>query len=118
MIPALALILCFQLFGELVSHGLRLPLPGPVIGLTALIAAGMFRPAIIDFLRPAARGLLSNLSLFFVPAGVGIVSHLGLFSQNALGIVAALTISTILAIAVGAVTFSVVARVLGNTADD
>ena len=118
MIPALALILCFQLFGEMVSRGLGLPLPGPVIGLVVLIVAGMLRPGIIDFLRPAARGLLGNLSLFFVPAGVGIVAHLRLFSHNALGITAALTLSTILAIAVGAVTFLVVANLLGNKADD
>lgn len=110
MIPALAIILCFQLVGETISRGLGLTLPGPVIGLVLLVLAGSLRPALIEYLRPAALGLLGNLSLFFVPAGVGVVAHLGQFSDNAIGIVVALVVSTILAIAAGALVFCQVAR--------
>lgn len=114
MIPALAIILCFQLIGEVLSHGLALSLPGPVVGLVLLISAGMLRPALIDFLRPAATGLLGNLSLFFVPAGVGIVAHLGQLRDNVLGIGLALVLSTVLAIAAAALTFVWVAKWLGQ----
>lgn len=114
MIPALALILCFQLIGEILSHGLDLSLPGPVVGLILLIGAGMVRPGLIDFLRPAANGLLANLSLFFVPAGVGIIAHLGQLRHDALGIGLALVASTLLAIAAAALAFVWVARLLGQ----
>ncbi len=110
MIPALAIILCFQLVGETVSRGLGLTLPGPVIGLVLLVVSGIIRPQLIEYLRPAALGLLGNLSLFFVPAGVGIVSHLGQFADNALAIGLALVVSTVLAIGVGALVFCQVAR--------
>lgn len=118
MIPALAIILCFQLVGETVSRGLGLPLPGPVIGLMLLVLTGIIRPQVIEYLRPAALGLLGNLSLFFVPAGVGIVAHLGQFADNAVAIGLAIVGSTVLAIAVGALVFCQVARWTEGRADE
>lgn len=117
MIPALAIILCFQLIGETLSRGLSLPLPGPVIGLVLLVVTGMIWPRVIAFLRPTAMGLLANLSLFFVPAGVGIVAHLGELSHNALGISVALIVSTVLAIMAGALVFTWVAKLTGDKGD-
>ncbi|AGT10333.1 CidA/LrgA family protein [Paracoccus aminophilus] len=115
MIPALALILCFQLLGETISRGLGLTLPGPVIGLVLLVVAGVLRPRLIEFLRPAASGLLANLSLFFVPAGVGIVAHLGQFRDHAFALGVALVVSTVLAIAAGALVFTWVAKLTGQS---
>lgn len=110
MIPALAILLSFQLFGEVAAHGLGLPLPGPVIGLLALVISCSLRPAFAERLRPVVQGLLGNLSLFFVPAGVGVIAHIGDFRSEGLAIVLALTVSTALAIAVGALVFKLVAR--------
>ncbi len=118
MIPALATILCFQLLGETISRGLDLPLPGPVIGLMLLVVGGILRPQMITFLRAAANGLLGHLSLFFVPAGVGIITHLAQFRDNALGISVALVVSTVLAIAVGALVFVGVAKLTGQSETD
>ncbi|MDN3712636.1 CidA/LrgA family protein [Paracoccus cavernae] len=118
MILALATILCFQLIGETISRGLGLPLPGPVIGLMLLVLSGIIRPQLITFLRTAANGLLSQLSLFFVPAGVGIITHLAQFRENALGISVALVVSTVLAIAVGALAFVGVAKLTGQSEVD
>ena len=53
-------------------------------------------------LRGVIGGLLGHLSLFFVPAGVGVVAHLGEFRSDGLAIALALTVSTALAIAVAA----------------
>lgn len=118
MIPALATILCFQLIGETISRGLGLSLPGPVIGLMFLVLGGIIQPRLITFLRTAANGLLGHLSLFFVPAGVGIVAHLAQFRDNALGISVALVVSTVLAIAVGALVFVCVAKLTGQSEID
>ncbi len=115
MIPALAIILIFQLIGEVATRGLGLPLPGPVLGLLLLVLSCSLRPALAEMLRPVVTGLLGNLSLFFVPAGVGIVAHIGEFRSEGLGIVLALTLSTALAIAVGALVFVAVARMTGNS---
>ncbi len=114
MIPALAILLSFQLVGEVATRGLGLSLPGPVLGLLLLVGSCALRPALAEMLRPVVTGLLANLSLFFVPAGVGVIAHLGQFRDDGLAITLALTISTALAIAVGALVFTAVVRWRGG----
>ena len=114
MITALSLILAFQLAGEILSRALDLPLPGPVVGLCLLVAACILRPALADRLRPTAQGLLSHLSLFFVPAGVGVVAHWPVLRDHGIGLALAIMGSTILAIAAGALAFQAVARLTGT----
>ncbi len=118
MVPALAIILAFQLIGEVVSRGAHLPLPGPVLGMVALVAAISLVPRLGTLVRPVAQGLLGHLSLLFVPAGVGVVAHLPTIAAHGPALAVALVVSTLLAIVVGAVAFSLVARVLGSQADD
>ncbi|MDO5630874.1 MAG: CidA/LrgA family protein [Paracoccus sp. (in: a-proteobacteria)] len=117
MLPALAIILGFQLAGEVISRFAGLPLPGPVLGLLLLVASCLIRPALADRLRPVAQGLLAHLSLFFVPAGVGVIAHLPLIRAHGVGLALALILSTVLAIGVGALVFATVAR-LARVPDD
>ena len=96
MVPALALILSFQLAGEVAARGLGLPLPGPVIGMGLMFAFLLLRdsrlglprilpqPLTDGTLESTARGLLMNLSLMFVPAGVGVVGRLDLLRAQGL----------------------------------
>lgn len=118
MIVPLAIILSFQLVGEIAARGLNLPLPGPVVGLLLLVGCCLARPALADQLRMVTQGLLAHLSLFFVPAGVGIIAHGGLIRDYGLALVLAIVISTVLAIAAGAWAFVLVARLTGSEADD
>lgn len=115
MIAALATILGFQLIGEVSSRALNLPLPGPVVGLVLLVGCCLVWPALADRLRPVTQGLLAHLSLFFVPAGVGVVAHLDLIRANGLGLALAIAGSTVLAISAGALAFVAVARITGST---
>ncbi|MTE00964.1 CidA/LrgA family protein [Paracoccus sp. YIM 132242] len=114
MIVALSLILAFQLVGEILSRALDLPLPGPVVGLCLLVLACVLRPALACRLRPTAQGLLAHLSLFFVPAGVGVVAHWPVLRQHGAGLALAIMGSTVLAIAAGALAFQAVARWTGS----
>ncbi len=114
MIPAIALILLFQLVGEVASRALDLPLPGPVLGMVGLLGAMVAIPALGRRLRETAEGLLRHLSLLFVPAGVGVVAHLGVLAQAGPALAVALVVSTVAAIAVGALVFVGVARLTGS----
>ncbi|MBU3031538.1 CidA/LrgA family protein [Paracoccus marinaquae] len=114
MIGTLAIILGFQLVGEVASRALALPLPGPVVGLILLVGSCLLRPALADRIRPATMGLLQHLSLFFVPAGVGIVAHWELLRTHGMGLALAVMGSTVLAIAAGALAFTLVARWTGS----
>lgn len=114
MVPALTLILLCQLAGEVASHALRLPLPGPVLGMGLLLLVMKLSPRMAALVRPVAQVILGNLSLLFVPAGVGIIGHLDLLRAEGPALAVALIGSTVAAIAVGALTFRAVARALGD----
>lgn len=99
-------LLVFQTLGEAIVRLAGLPLPGPVAGMALLCAALLVRRTIPEALAIAADGLARHLSLLFVPAGVGAMLYFRQLADEWMPIVAALVVSTVLAIAVGAVVFS------------
>jgi holin-like protein len=103
MLAALTVLLVCQLVGEITVVALRLPVPGPVVGMALLFAALIVRGAVADQLRDTANGLLRHLSLLFVPAGVGVMAHLGRLTEEWLPITVSLVFSTLLTIAVTAI---------------
>ena len=125
MIPGLALLLLCQLAGETLSRGLGLPVPGPVLGLV-LLFLGLLAYVRLRRVGPevmaatgvgrVADGLLANLALLFVPAGAGVVQHLGLLRDDGLALTAALIGSTALTLGVTASVFVAVARRLAGEA--
>jgi len=102
MLNALTLILCCQLAGELLVTAADLPVPGPVCGMMLMFAGLLVRGGIPDNLAAVADTMLGNLSLLFVPAGVGVMLHLPLMEAEILPLSIALVGSTLLTIAVTA----------------
>ena len=107
MIGGITTLLICQLAGELISRGLHLPVPGPVLGMLMLLIALLIRDRVSKTAgdAPAALGavadaLLGNLGLLFVPAGVGVVLYGPLLARNWAPIAVAIFIGTTLAIAV------------------
>lgn len=89
----MAWLLAMQSLGELLSRGLNLPFPGPVIGMLLLLLA-LRVPAIRAPVAVCANFLLSHLSLLFVPVGVGVMTHLGLLGQYGLRMLVVIVLST------------------------
>ena len=112
MIFHLTVPLCFQLAGEVLSRGLNLPLPGPVLGMALMLVAFIALPRLAEAVRATAQGLLAHLSLLFVPAGVGVVGHLDKLGADGLPVVAAIIASTVLSIVAGVWAFVGVSRLL------
>ncbi len=124
MIEAILILLVSQLAGEALTRGLGLPVPGPVLGMALLFTALQVRAR----LRPDAPGvetlplgavaafLLANLSLLFVPAGAGIMSHAATLAKHGAGLIVALVLSTAVTLAVTALVFVKVAG-LGRRGD-
>lgn len=104
MLSALTLLLLLQLIGEVFVQFFALPVPGPVIGLVLLFTGLLLRGRLGDDLRNAANTLLQHLSLFFVPAGVGVMIHAGRVADEWLALGAALVGSTLLSMAASALT--------------
>lgn len=103
MLGGLTVLLVYQLIGEVLVRLLDVPVPGPVVGLALLFISLLIRrdapPAAI---QQAATGILKHLSLLFVPAGVGVMLHYQRLADEWLPILAALVISTVLTIALTA----------------
>jgi putative effector of murein hydrolase LrgA (UPF0299 family) len=123
MIASLSLILLCQLAGEVMVRGLVLPMPGPVIGLVLLLLLLLARDRFAVLRRgplqgggveSASRGLIANLSLLFVPAGVGVVQKLDLVAQHGIAIAAVLAISVVVTLLVTVATFLAASRLMAR----
>lgn len=110
MIGALSVLLVCQLLGTVLAHAAGWPIPGPVLGLVLLLMFLILRRGPPRALQETAQGLLRNLGLLFVPAGVGIITEFGVLRENALAIAVAIPISTILALSVTGLLMQAFAR--------
>ncbi|MDJ0779196.1 MAG: CidA/LrgA family protein [Gammaproteobacteria bacterium] len=100
MLTYLTLIFCCQLVGELLVSATGLPVPGPVIGMLLLFAGLLLHGSLPADLGRVADALITNLSLLFVPAGVGVMLHLQLLGSELVPISIALVVSTLITIAI------------------
>lgn len=95
----IALLLFCQLTGEVFVVSSGLPVPGPVVGMVLLLLGLVLRGSVPQDLGRVVDGLLSHLSLLFVPAGVGVTLHIAMLREEWLAISLALLSSTLLTIA-------------------
>lgn len=121
MIASLSLILLCQLAGEVFVRGLGLAIPGPVIGLMLLLGMLLARdrfavlargPLQGDGVESVSRVMLANLSLLFVPAGVGVVQKLDLVAEHGVAFLAVLAISVMVTLLVTVATFLLASRLI------
>lgn len=112
MLEALTLILICQLVGEVAVRAAGLPVPGPVLGMLLLLAWLWLRRGISEPLGQTTDSLLGNLSLLFVPAGVGVMLHWTRVQEQWVAITAALVFGTLITLAVTALTMMGVQRLL------
>lgn len=102
MLGYLTVILVCQLIGEAFVVWSGLPVPGPVVGMVLLFAGLLIKGGLPDDLAKVSDTLLTHLSLLFVPAGVGVMLHIGLLGKEWIAISTALVLSTLITIAVTA----------------
>ena len=102
MLVFFIVLLSCQLLGEVIVIAAGLPLPGPVVGMALLFLGLLLKGNIPPGLDSMAEGLLSHLSLLFVPAGVGVMLHAELVGTELLPLAASVIISTMITILVTA----------------
>jgi len=135
MLFFLTLILACQLAGEVLVVATGLPVPGPVVGMVLLFIGLLFHGRLPDGLGGVADAFLNNLSLLFVPAGVsgrqqllslfivvpagvGVMLHVGLIGRDIVAISAALVVSTLITVAVTAAMMTWLGRTDGGGGPD
>ena len=110
MIHGLATLLACQLAGEVAVRAAGLEVPGPVLGMALMAGLLLAFPALWDVVRQTGEGLLAHLSLLFVPAGTGVVTHLDRLGPDGPALIAALVLSTLAGLIVTVLTFAALAR--------
>lgn len=119
MIASLSLILLCQLAGEALVRGTGVPMPGPVIGLMLLLLLLLLRDRFAVLARgplqgggveSTSHGLLANLSLLFVPAGIGVVQKIDLIVDHGVAFLGVLVVSVLITLLVTVTTFIVASR--------
>lgn len=102
MLSSITLLILCQLLGEIVARSLGLAVPGSVIGMVILFAGLCVKGDVPKELNATAKGLLSNLSLLFVPAGVGLMDSIEVIRANWMPIAGTLVLSTAITLGVTA----------------
>jgi holin-like protein len=110
MLPSLTVIVLFEAARDVLQTLLKLPIPGPIIGMALLFVALIGNGRLPDGLDRTASGILCYLPMMFVPAGVGIMAHFDLIRSDWLAICAALVVSSVLAIVITAATMRTIER--------
>ncbi len=101
MLNALTLLILCQFVGEVIARATSLPLPGPVIGLVLLLTMLALRNRAPDpDLTTTSNWLLRHFGLLFVPAGVGVITQLDVLGDNAVALLVAIPVSTLLGLLV------------------
>lgn len=105
-----AVLLTCQLVGEVITRLLHLPIPGPVLGMVILFCGLLVRGHVPQDMGAVTGELLQNLSLLFVPAGVGVMLHASRLADEGAALAVALVASTVLALAAAGLTFQWLVR--------
>lgn len=96
MVKGLFHILLFYFLGEMLSLVLGGLLPGSVLGMVLLFLALYFKVVKPENVKDAATIITKNMAVFFIPAAVGIMVYVELFSKSLMIIASAIVVSTVL----------------------
>lgn len=96
----LLIIFGFSFIGNVISNVFRLPVPGSILGMILLFLALQFKLLEFRHVDEAGSFLINNMTILFLPAGVGIMAKWNLIShfwaQILLIVVAALIINMLI----------------------
>ena len=103
MLTQVFYVLFFYFVGEFISYFINGFVPGSVIGMMLLFVSLAFRWVKPEKVKRISTLLTDNMGLFFLPAGVGLMTSLAVISKYWLFILLASVVSSILVIAVVAI---------------
>lgn len=98
IIVQIGILNIFYYMGVGIVALLHVPLPGSVIGLLLLALALHFKIIKVEYIQDGAGFLIGVLTLFFIPATVGVIDYPELFSTTGLLIMLAVIASTLISI--------------------
>lgn len=104
MMYQIGLLFGVCLLGQAISVFLPIPFPGSVLSMIILFLLLFFRVVKVDHIRQKADFLLKNMSFFFIPAGIGILSSFDMIRSSILPLITVIIVTTILTFGATALT--------------
>ena len=96
MVRGMLILLLFQLLGDFLAQLSGIPVPGSVIGMLLLFLTLALRRGVPDYLEHSAQQILKPLTLYFVPASVGIMTMGPLLAKEGIRIAVVMVLSILL----------------------
>ena len=118
IIKQLSWIFLFSLIGEVLSILIAsfIAIPGSVIGLVLLFLALQLNVLKVEQVDEVGTWLTSNMGIFFVPAGVGLMTNFGVLADTWWQLLIIMVVTTILMMVfVGKVVQSIKGSMMKNT---
>jgi len=104
------IILGIYLLGELLSKSLNLPVPGNILGMVILFILLCTKVIKVDNISTVTNFLLDHLAFFFIPAGVGLMSSIGIIKSTWWQLIVVCLSTTIIIIGVTGIIVQVISR--------
>jgi len=98
IIVQIGILTIFYYMGVGIVSYLHIPLPGSVIGLLLLALSLNFKIIKVEYIQDGAGFLIGILTLFFIPATVGVIDYPELMTFTGLLIILAVIASTLISI--------------------
>lgn len=118
IIKQLSWIFLFSLIGEVLSILIAsfIAIPGSVIGLVLLFLALQLNVLKVEQVDEVGTWLTNNMGIFFVPAGVGLMTNFGVLADTWWQLLIIMVVTTILMMVfVGKVVQSIKGLMMKNT---
>ena len=98
IIVQIGILNIFYYIGVGIVSVLHLPFPASVVGLLLLALSLQFKLIKVEYIQDGAGFLIGVLTLFFVPATVGVIDYPQLWTSTGLLVMLAVTASTLISI--------------------
>src|SRR3954451_10315418 len=96
----ICILYIFSFIGSAIQSLFQLAIPGSIIALILLFICLCLKIIPVKFIEQGAGFLLSILTLFFIPATVGIMNYPSLLSLNGVMLFIVILLSTVITIAI------------------
>lgn len=96
IIIQIVILYIIYLIGNWIQHALNLFVPGSVIGMILLFILLLINVIKVKWIEEGSKLIINHLTLFFIPATVGVMNYFELFKGNGFFLILIALISTAL----------------------
>ncbi|MEQ8196465.1 MAG: CidA/LrgA family protein [Clostridiaceae bacterium] len=100
LLRELLIVTLIYFLGEALSKLLHFPIPGNITGMLILLACLCTNIIKLDNIEHVSNFFLGNLSFFFIPAGVGLITSITVIQNSWYKLLAVCFLSTIIVMVV------------------